>query len=117
MGDIQKLSPESKPDSAQLIYVLYLASLVLGVTAVIGVIWAYMEKGRAPAWLMTHYTWLIHTFWKGLMYLFIGVFTSVIFIGFILIPLTAIWFIVRCIKGLQLLGRREAIPKPESWLF
>jgi uncharacterized membrane protein len=28
-----------------------------------------------------------------------------------------IWMIVRCIKGLQLAGRNEPVPNPETWMF
>jgi uncharacterized membrane protein len=29
----------------------------------------------------------------------------------------AVWFIVRCIIGLQALGRNEPIKNPESWII
>src|SRR5688500_4715856 len=37
-------------DTAKLVYILYLASLIVGITAIIGVIIAYVNRGDAPAW-------------------------------------------------------------------
>ena len=37
--------------TANLIYILYLVSLIVGVTALVGVIMAYMNKGEAPEWV------------------------------------------------------------------
>ena len=38
-------------------------------------------------------------------------------LGFLLMFAVAVWFIVRCIIGLQALGRQEPIRNPESWLI
>jgi uncharacterized membrane protein len=29
----------------------------------------------------------------------------------------AVWIIVRCVKGLRFLDRREAVPDPATWLW
>ena len=117
MTDAPNISYNEKPDTAQLIYILYLASLIIGITAVIGVIWAYVEKKDAAPWLQTHYVFLINTFWKGLLYLGIGVITSVIMVGFLVMIFAVIWLIIRCIKGLKTLNRKEPIADPRRWLF
>jgi len=36
---------------ANLIYILYLASLVFGITGLIGVVMAYVNKGDGPGWV------------------------------------------------------------------
>lgn len=108
---------EGSPDTAQLIYILYLASVVLGITAVVGVIWAYLSKAAAPDWLQTHYVFLIHTFWKGLLYFVISFILTVVLIGFLGMLFTAVWWIVRCIKGLQALSKKQPIEDPRGWLF
>jgi uncharacterized membrane protein len=37
-----------------LVDLLYLASMVVGITALIGVILAYLNRGTAPAWAASH---------------------------------------------------------------
>ena len=104
-------------DTAKLIYILYLASLVVGITAIVGVIMAYVNRGGGPEWVETHYRLQIRTFWIGLLYGFISFITAFILIGFLLALFTLVWWIVRSAKGLQRLGRGEPYDNPASWLW
>jgi uncharacterized membrane protein len=108
-----------QPDTSnvQLIYILYLVGIIVFITAVVGVIMAYVNRGKNGAWLDTHYTWLIRTFWIGLVYGLIGAVTTVIFVGIFIWLFAFVWFLVRMIKGLQALGRKEPIANPQSWMF
>jgi len=118
--DAQKGPPnitESGASNANLVYILYLVALVVGATAVVGVIMAYMNRDKAPDWLKTHYTFQIRTFWICLLYTMIGIVLCFVLIGFVVLALVLIWYVVRCVKGMQLLGRNEPVPSPESWLF
>ena len=117
MSDSDQNLLEDTPDNANLIYILYLASLLLGVTAIIGLIMAYIYKGDAKPWLQTHYIYMIHTFWKGLLYGLISMLLTVVLIGFLLLLLLFVWWIVRCVKGMKLANKREAVPDPRTWLF
>jgi uncharacterized membrane protein len=103
--------------SAKLVYILYLASIVFGITGLIGLIMAYINKGDAPEWLKTHYRYQIRTFWIGFLYFFIGAITSLILIGYIILLFTVIWLIVRCIKGMKALDQQQAHPNPTGWFF
>ena len=48
-----------------IISLLYLASFILGVTVIVGVVLAYVWKGEAHAgWEESHYQYLINTFWS-----------------------------------------------------
>ncbi|MBB6468624.1 putative membrane protein [Aminobacter lissarensis] len=105
------------PTNVQVIYILYLAGLVIGISGIVGIILAYMNRGKASGFVETHYTWLIRTFWIGLLYALASFVLMLVFIGFILMFAVAVWFIVRCIIGLQALGRGEPIKNPESWLI
>ena len=105
------------PTNAQVIYILYLAGLVIGVSGIVGIILAYINRGKAGGFVESHYTWLIRTFWIGLLYALVSLVLMMVFIGFILMFAVAVWFIVRCILGLQALGRGEPIKNPESWLI
>lgn len=103
--------------NAQVIYVLYLAGLVIGVSALVGIVLAYMNRGKAGGYVETHYTWLIRTFWIGLLYALVSAFLMFVMIGFLLMFAVAVWFIARCIIGLQALGRGEPIKNPERWVI
>ncbi|NNC23876.1 hypothetical protein HKX42_08515 [Salinisphaera sp. USBA-960] len=107
----------SGANNAKIIYVLYLVSLFIGVTGIIGVIMAYIHKDDAPAWLQQHYQFQIRTFWIGVLYIFIGVLLSFVIIGFFVLLFWLIWLIVRCVKGLKALGDNAAPPSPTGWMF
>ena len=102
---------------AKVIYVLYLAGFIVGVTPLIGVVMAYMAKGEAPEWLDTHYRYQIRTFWIAFLYTFVSVLLTVILIGILGLLATAVWLIVRCIKGFQALDRGEPIENVATWMF
>ena len=104
-------------DTAKLVYILYLASLIVGITAIVGVIVAYVNRGDAPAWVQTHYRFQIRTFWIGVLYGVISIITMFILIGFLFALFTLVWWIVRCAKGLQRQSRGEAYDKPATWLW
>ena len=108
---------EPGKDNVQLIYILYLVGFVIGITVLIGVIMAYLNRGQASNWAQSHYTYLIRTFWIGLLYGIASFLLAFIIIGFATAVLTAIWIIIRCVKGLQLAGRRESVPNPGTWVW
>jgi uncharacterized membrane protein len=109
------LEPGGK--NATLVYILYLVSLLIGFTSLIGVIFAYLNRGKSASWVDSHYTYQIRTFWIGILFSVIGVVLMFVFIGIFVLLATAIWAIVRCIKGLQLAARNEAVPNPQTWMF
>ena len=115
-------------------YALYLLAFATGITAIIGLIIAYAQQGSAGPVMRTHYTFLIRTFWIGLVLavvgavagaiLFaIGAVLTVVLIGFPIMALAglvwavaAVWFAIRCIVGLVYLSRGEAYPRPYAVL-
>ncbi|MFU0503852.1 DUF4870 family protein [Pseudaminobacter sp. NGMCC 1.201702] len=103
--------------NVQVIYILYLAGLVIGISGLIGIVLAYFNRGKSEAWIETHYTWLIRTFWIGLLYATVSAVLLLLFIGVFLLFAVAVWFIARCIVGLQALSRGEPIAKPQSWFL
>jgi len=104
-------------DSARIIYVLYLVSLIVGVTSIIGVIMAYVYRADAPEWVQTHYRFQIRTFWIGLLYAFLSLLTVIIIVGLFFAVFTFIWWIVRSAKGLKLLGEGARYKNPATWLW
>ena len=108
---------EPGPTNVQIIYILYLVGFVVGITSIIGLVIAYINRGKAGGWIETHYTWLIRTFWIALLGGVVSLLLMIVGIGFLLGIAVAIWVIVRCIVGLQAVSRSEPIRNPESWLI
>jgi uncharacterized membrane protein len=103
--------------NVQIVYFLYIAGMFIPILPIVGLVIAYINRGKAGGWVDTHYTWLIRTFWIGLLYTFVAAALMLLLIGFLVIVAVAIWIIVRCVIGLQAAGRNEPIRNPESWLI
>ena len=87
-------------DMAALVYALYTASVLVGITLIGGAIVAYLKRDEAAGtWLESHYRWQIRTFWWFLLWGVTGVLTSFILVGFAVLGVAAIWFIYRVAKG------------------
>ena len=112
-----ELTPQGDVSTVRLIYILYLVSFIAGITAIIGVVMAYVNKDDASEWLQSHYQFLINTFWKGLVMALVSGLLMMVFIGFILIVIVMLWIIIRCVKGLKYIDERKAHPDPTGWGF
>jgi uncharacterized membrane protein len=111
-------------------YALYLLAFATGITSIIGLVIAYAQQGAAGPVMRSHYTFLIRTFWIGLVWtvlaglLFaVGIPLSFILIGIPMILLAkamfaigALWYGLRCIVGLVYLSRGDAYPRPYAVL-
>ncbi len=105
-------------ENAKIVYILYMVSIAFGLTAIIGVVIAYVNKDDSmPEWLQSHYKYMISTFWKGMLMLVAGVITSVIIVGIFLLIFFTVWIIIRSIKGMKRLDLMEAQPVPDGWMF
>jgi len=108
----------TNPQLALIVYVLYLAAYVVGVTALIGVIIAHVQVGTtADPTLASHYRFQIRTFWIGVIYLVVGTILAFVLIGFLVLLWWFIWSLVRNIKGLLLLNESRPVRDPGSWMF
>ena len=117
MNDTSNNEKSVSTGTAKVIYFLYLASILIGITAIAGLIMAYVNKDDAPDWLKSHYQFQIRTFWIGAMYLFIGVLLSQFIIGLLVLLFCLLWLIVRCAKGIKYLDQEVAYPDPKGWMF
>ena len=104
-------------DTAQIVYILYLVGLAVGVTAVVGVVMAYVNRADAPEWVQTHYRFQIRTFWIGILYVLISLVTMIIVVGLFFAVFAFVWWIVRCVKGLKSLTQGVAYENPATWLW
>lgn len=87
-------------DMATLVYALYTASILVGITLIGGVVVAYLKRDDAAGtWLESHYRWQIRTFWWSLLWGAIGFITTLILVGFAVLFAAWVWFIYRVAKG------------------
>ncbi|XPF94449.1 DUF4870 family protein [Colwellia sp. RE-S-Sl-9] len=114
--EIIENDPTNK-NPAKIVYILYLIGLFFGITGVIGVVMAYVNKDDASQWLKTHYQFQIRTFWIGALYMFLGSLLSLVLIGWFILLFWIVWLIIRSVKGLKALDSNRAIENPTSWLF
>jgi len=117
MNDLSELKAGPSEGSAKIVYILYLTSIVFGITSLIGLVMAYINQSDSPDWLKTHYRFQIRTFWIAVLFSVVAGFLSFIFIGYFLMPLIVIWLIIRCVKGMKALQQRQQHPDPTSWIF
>ena len=107
----------SNPQLALIVYVLYFAAYVVGVTSLIGVIIAHVQVGSAEPMLASHYRFQIRTFWIGLLYLVVGGILVWVLVGFLVLLWWFVWSIVRNVKGVLALNENRPIANPGSWMF
>jgi len=107
----------SNPQLALIVYILYFAAYVVGITALIGVIIAHVQVGTAEPLLASHYRFQIRTFWIGLLYLVVGFILVWVLIGFLVLLWWFVWSLVRNIKGVLALNENQPIANPGSWMF
>ena len=97
------------------ISLLYLGSFVTGFSGLVGIVLAHVWQGdNQEEWAASHFTYLVRTFWVGLI---ASVILAVTIIGLILIWLPAIWVGVRSIMSLIKAQKREPMPDPTTLLF
>src|SRR5262245_21104638 len=92
-----------------IVYLLYFAAYFFGITALIGVIIAYIRFPDANPLLRSHYQFQIRTLWIGLLYLVVGavlIFAVFPVIGFAVLIWWLIWSLVRSVKGVLALNDR-----------
>ena len=99
------------------IYALFLIGLGTGITAVVGVVLAYVSKPAAPEWLQSHYVFQIRTFWLWLLFSAIGGVLTLAHVGFVILAAIWVWMAVRCILGLTWLAKGQAYPTPRNWMI
>ena len=117
---IYPLSPQFDPQEAvttNTIYILYLVGIVVPLTPIVGLIMAYVNHGESASWMQSHYRFQIRTFWIGMLYGLIGVLTAIIVVGVFWLCFVLVWWVVRCVKGMQALSAGLPYEHPASWLW
>ena len=108
--------PKADTTMLHVAYALCAASLLTGLSAVAGLILAYVKRRDVgQGWQASHYRWLIRTMWTWLLLMAIGGLTSPLKIGWLIIVAASVWLIWRVAKGWLLVGQRRALPDPGAW--
>jgi uncharacterized membrane protein len=85
---------------AMVVYLLQALSFLWGVTALVGVIVAYVKRDDARGTVYeSHFDWQIRTFWWGLLWSVVGFILMFVVVGFIVLAAAYIWTIYRVVKG------------------
>ncbi len=103
--------------NARIVYLLYLGAVIIGLLALIGVIIAYVNRNNSGGWVSDHHRFQIRTFWIGLLYSAVGAVSTVFLVGWLMLLATLVWWIMRCVKGLQCASRSESYPNATTWLW
>jgi len=113
------------------VYGLYLLGCTNGLTAIVGLIVAYVNRDTAGPINESHFTFAIRTFWLGIAWVIIGglllmfglpmlvllIGLPMMIAGGLILGAVGLWFVVRCVLGIYYLVRGEAYPRPRAWLI
>ena len=104
-------APDNLRTYSMIVYGLYAASLVVGITLLVGVIMAYVKRGEMQGTVFyNHMQYLIKTFWVSLIGFFIGGLTLALAVGGLILIVGRIKAITQVIgylvaeNGIFLLG-------------
>lgn len=102
-SDIKKLS-----QLTIIIYGLQAASFLFGITFIVAIIMNYVKMNEVRGtFLESHFRWQIRTFWFSCLWVFIGVISSLILIGYLVLLANFAWVIYRIVKGWLLLNDQK----------
>jgi uncharacterized membrane protein len=82
------------------IYGLYAASFLLGITSIVAIILNYVKRGDvAGTYLESHFTWQIRTFWIGVIVALVGALLMLVLVGWLVWLADMVWVIYRLVVG------------------
>jgi uncharacterized membrane protein len=93
------------------VYALQVLSIVVGFTAIVGVIINYVKREDAAGTVyQSHFDWQIGTFWWGLVWTVLGFILLFAFgLGFLVWFAAGIWALYRVIKGFLKLNDNQPV--------
>lgn len=91
---------KSAKNLTTIIYALYAASFLFGITAIVAIMMNYIKRDDvAGTFVASHFRWQIRTFWFGLLWGVIGGITTLILVGWLILLVNSLWILYRIIKG------------------
>lgn len=92
---------------------LYLASLLVGVTFLVGAVVAHMKRADAAGTIWeSHLTYAIRTFWIGLGLTLLGFLLWVLGIGWLVWLFAAVWFVIRLVRAFLAWNDNAPVAEP-----
>ncbi|MEM6492203.1 MAG: DUF4870 domain-containing protein [Pseudomonadota bacterium] len=99
------------------IWICYVLAVFVGVSAIVGVVIAYVKRGEFSAAGKSHATFAIRTFWITLIVGLISIPLAFIGVGVLTAVAIGVWYLVRTVIGLIKALTQAPIAKPDSYLF
>jgi uncharacterized membrane protein len=102
MEPIRTLDPrlESAKTLTTVVYGLYAASFLVGLTAIAAIVINYIKLPEVEGtWLESHFRWQIRTFWFGLLWCVVGGALLWVLVGWLVLIANAVWCIYRIVAG------------------
>ncbi|MFT7300825.1 MAG: putative membrane protein [Porticoccus sp.] len=102
--ETEPTSTEVVPDDnlknlTQLVYILQAVSLVVGVTAIAGLIINYLKRDEVKGtYLEARFTWQIKTFWYALLGVILRWLLVIVVVSFLILGAVCLWFIYLIVK-------------------
>ena len=82
------------------IYGLYAASFLVGITSIVAIILNYVKRGDvAGSYLESHFTWQIRTFWISLIVAIVGMLLMLVLVGWLVLIADMVWVVYRLVVG------------------
>ena len=92
------------------IYGLYAASFLVGITSIVAIILNYVKRGDvAGTYLESHFTWQIRTFWIGVIVAIVGGLLMLVLVGWLVWLADMVWVIYRLVMGALRLSESQPI--------
>lgn len=92
---------DSARTMAIIVYLLYLAALINGLTAIVGVILAYVKRDEVRGTIYeSHFSNAIEIFWVFLVGMMVAVPLCFVLVGIPLVIALYVWVLFRTIKGI-----------------
>jgi uncharacterized membrane protein len=113
-------SPEQLKNSSRIfliVYILYLLVIPFPFLTLVGLIFTYVFRSNAQGYLESHGVYLVRSFWIGLLYFVISGVLCVVLIGYVLIFVVEIWWLIRMAIGLKALLEEKPIANVNTWWF
>lgn len=99
------------------VYILYLLVLPFPFLTLVGLIFAYVFRTDAQGYLASHATYLIRSFWIGLLYFIISGILCFVLIGYVLLFVVEVWWLIRMAIGLKALLEEKPVLHMDTFWF
>lgn len=102
---------ESERSTLLITYVLHALAPFTALSAIVAVIISHIKVGQTQsAFIRSHHSWLIRTFWWGLLWFAISSVLVFVLIGFIGYVVVGLWWLYRTVYGFVNYNEKKSMP-------